>query len=79
MNAPHGAADTHYDTWKTQNHNDDDAHTQMMEAARALNTEAALDGMTVTQIRARVLGISKQITELVSLSSSWCSHHHANI
>lgn len=40
----------------------------MMEAARALNTDSALDGMTVNQLRARALAISKQITQLVSFS-----------
>lgn len=66
MNAPNGATDAHYDTWKAEHQDDDAAHQEMMDTARALNAEAALDGMTVNQLRSRALAISKQITELVS-------------
>lgn len=50
----------------------------MLERARELNAESALEGMTVTQLRARALAISKQITQLVSISQSHQINPHAD-
>lgn len=56
--------------WKADNHGDDTAHKKMMDAARALDADSAIDGLTVTQLRARAMAIAKQITQLVGFLCS---------
>lgn len=66
-NAPHGAAELFYDNWKKEHGDDPEEHKAQCEAATALDEEAALDGITVHQLRAQALNISKQITQLVCI------------
>lgn len=66
-NAPDGAAEAYYQTWKAEYGNSHEARQSQLKAAHAIDDEAALDGVTVNQLRAQALTISKQITQLVRL------------
>lgn len=67
-NTPDGAAEEYYDSWKTEHGDEPEEHKAQLEAARNLDDEAALDGITVNQLRSQALNISKQITQLISIS-----------
>lgn len=65
VNAPHGAADAHYVTWKNDHGDDPKEVEAQMQAARAIDQDCALDGVTANQLHLQALNISKQITQLV--------------
>lgn len=65
-NAPAVAAEAFYKNWKQEHVDKPEEHQAQLEAARVIGDEGALDGVTVHQVRAQALNISKQITQLVS-------------